>query len=133
MDNELTPDEIKRLTALWLQKTPELSGAEIGRILGRTKNSALAKVHRLGLHPREALPGPARKLAERQSRPAPALASPRACQWIEGDSYKADIAAGRDPHCGKPSVPGRPYCATHDERSRAAVQPEPKVKARAWW
>lgn len=42
-----------RLRALWMQDKPVLSAADIGRVMSRTKNSVVAKAHRMGLPERE--------------------------------------------------------------------------------
>jgi hypothetical protein len=40
------------------------------------------------------------------------------CEWIDGDP-SVELREGRDPHCGKKRVIGKPYCREHLERSVA--------------
>lgn len=49
---EWPPEDLERLRALWLA-VPVLATAEIGRQMGRTKNSVVGKAHRIGLPSRE--------------------------------------------------------------------------------
>jgi hypothetical protein len=53
MQKEWTVTEEKQLRTLW--RNIRLSAADIGAILGRTRNSVLGKITRLGLHNRCAL------------------------------------------------------------------------------
>ena len=46
------------------------------------------------------------------SRRISARRATEGCLFIPGDPVE-EIKAGRDPHCGKERVEGRPYCARH--------------------
>jgi hypothetical protein len=48
-----SPERDAQLTALWMQTTPELSAAEIGRVMRLNKNQIVGRKHRLGLPNRE--------------------------------------------------------------------------------
>ncbi|MFV0430987.1 MAG: GcrA family cell cycle regulator [Alphaproteobacteria bacterium] len=103
---EWTEERIAELTKLWSQ---ELSTAEIGRMLGITKNAVVGKAHRLGLPKRQS---PIKKIAK---KPKPKLDLIRLenlehgmCCWPSGDPNDDDFH-----FCGKPSIPSKPYCLDH--------------------
>ncbi|MDX2101093.1 MAG: global cell cycle regulator GcrA-like protein [Alphaproteobacteria bacterium] len=95
---EWTPEKVDELTRLWDSGIPT---AEIGRLMGCTKNTVIGKVHRLGLTPRKVMaPKPqAPRLLE--------LKGPVCC-WPIGHPGTPEFR-----FCGAPAAPGKPYCAEH--------------------
>jgi GcrA cell cycle regulator len=132
-----TPDRIAEVTRLWNQG---LSTADIGRLVGVTKNAIVGKAHRLGLPARPspikrdasqprlsvARPAPHPKPAERRAHPSVALVNTNglACKWPFGHPGDTDFG-----FCGAPSLEGKPYCPEHYER--AYILPKPKQNANA--
>lgn len=109
---------IAELGRLWQEG---LSTAEIGRRLGISKNAVVGKAHRLNLPSRpspirnpplrmaprivqepEAMPPPPPKVVQIAGGKGPV------CQWPHGHPGTAGFH-----FCGKPSAPGKPYCAEH--------------------
>jgi GcrA cell cycle regulator len=129
-----TPERIAEVTRLWNQG---LTTAEIGRLVGVSKNAIVGKAHRLGLPPR---PSPIKREARghtpRQPRPEPRpmerpspppvhlviSTSGATCKWPIG--HPGEAAFG---FCGQPAVEGKPYCAEH--YGRAYIQSKPKSNA----
>ena len=135
-----TEHRIAELTRLW---PTGLSAAGIGREIGMSKNAVIGKAHRIGLPKRPSpikrhgVKGPGRvalpkarneqSLGRRSAAPPPAgreetedegpatHVSP--CQWLFGDGTFTD-----DDKCGKPAVPGRPYCAVHCARAYVPIE-----------
>lgn len=114
------PERTAALMALWSEGLP---ASEIGRRLGVTKNAVVGKVHRLGL-PKRQSPIP------EKPRPADVVRldslSSGMCCWPEGEPGEEGFR-----FCGEPSVPGKPYCATHCERAYVKVTKERKDIAAA--
>lgn len=103
---EWTDERIARLTELWSQ---DLSTAEIGKILGITKNAVVGKAHRLGLPKRQS---PIRR-STKAKKPKPNLIRLEnlergMCCWPYGDPNDDDFH-----FCGKPAIPSKPYCLEH--------------------
>ncbi len=108
-------EQVERLKTLWSQG---LSTAEIGRVLGTSKNAVVGKSHRLGLEPR---PSPIAGRAtggQRGKASAPKAQrigdpvdlTPEMCRWPFGDPGDADFH-----FCGKAAADGKPYCQPHCE------------------
>ena len=143
---EWSQDRIVELTRLWNEG---LSTAEIGKMLGISKNAVVGKAHRLHLSSR---PSPIRRLAMRpgqpvrlrEARPAvvaldlpmrsPSAPAPRPapvetrvlalsnqkCMWPVGHPGEQDFR-----FCGDRALVGKPYCAEHC--AVAYVKAKPKV------
>lgn len=62
-----TPEEDTRLTGLWNQANPQVPTAEIGRLMGKTKNAVIGRAHRLNLPAR---PSPLTQTGNRALRTA---------------------------------------------------------------
>jgi GcrA cell cycle regulator len=93
-----TEDRIERLKQLWEEG---VTTAEIGRMIGVTKNAVIGKVHRIGLQPRVITqkPPPKRNPFE--------FTGP-ACMWPHGHPGEDDFR-----FCGEEPIAGKPYCTTH--------------------
>jgi GcrA cell cycle regulator len=96
-----TDTQVADLRKLWSEPH---TAAQIGRMLGVSKNAVIGKAYRLGLPP---------KRGERQRGPAlvassPQISTPRACAWPVGDPTSADFH-----FCGDTVLSGKPYCAAH--------------------
>ncbi|MSO69112.1 MAG: global cell cycle regulator GcrA-like protein [Alphaproteobacteria bacterium] len=128
-----TVERIAEVTKLW---NLGLTTAEIGRLVGVSKNAIVGKAHRLGLPPR---PSPIKREArtprptvrhehrhvERTSPPAVHLVistNGATCKWPSGHPGEPEFD-----FCGQPAVEGKPYCAEH--YGRAYIQPKPKSNA----
>ena len=111
-----TDEQIEELKSLWGEG---LTTGDIGKRLGVSKNAVVGKAHRLGLQGRPspirrgqeqeievADPKP-RKRQSKKTHPTVDL-SAHTCRWPIGDPRDPDFH-----FCGKPCVPGKPYCAEH--------------------
>lgn len=56
----------------------------------------------------------------------PTYAPPKTCQWIEGDPRAPN------PHCGEPTVPGKPYCEPHAARAYQKPKAPAEVEPVKW-
>lgn len=104
-ESKYAPEFLAEVTRLWNLGTKT---AEMGRLLGVTKNTVVGIAHRLGL---------TRRPSPLKNPPAPKYDGPPrpACEWILGDDHR-----GRK--CGKPRA-RLSYCAAHAEI--AFVPPRP--------
>ena len=118
MSFEWTPVHISSLIAYWDEGLPT---SAIGVRLGITKNSVVGKVHRLGLPKRGSPIKHKPKLPEVISLGA---LRPGMCCWPEGEPGTEEFN-----FCGEPSLPEKPYCASHC--ARAYVKPSKEKKTRA--
>ncbi len=111
-----TDDQIAYLTKLWNDGLP---GAEIGRLIGLTKNAVIGKANRLKLSAR---PSPVKCAVHPRKKRGPdhpiAAPSGPACQWPDGHPGAPSFH-----FCGDPVVSGKPYCPEHC--ARAYVKPKP--------
>ena len=133
------PERDPELRALWDEG---LSGSEIGRRMGFTKNQILGRVHRIPLSPRpsplrppSAKPAPRPRAALKGSTlpplsiqrappkkpvfvaspPAPApvkITRVRTCLWPSGHTRR-NGGTGITFDCTDPAMPERPYCLEH--------------------
>ncbi len=95
-----TDERVEQLKEMWQRG---MSANEIAQELGDvTRNAVIGKAHRLGLSGR---PSPIRK----KSKGVSILdLTERMCKWPIGDPKSPDFR-----FCGKPSLPGKPYCGEH--------------------
>ena len=123
---------VARLKELWDQGLPT---AQIGKLLGFTKNAVVGKAHRIGLERR---PSPIRRTAVKPDRKKarspiipklnfeatkeetkqqtfqPTVKNPftsntkRGCEWPEGHPDESDFK-----FCGKDRFEDKPYCLDH--------------------
>ena len=99
-----TSERIEKLEALWDEG---VSTAEMGRILGVTKNVVIGRVHRLGLLPRR-VSSNAVAAINRSEKHAGWLQQLGGCAWPHGDPREPDFH-----FCGSQRHTGRPYCREH--------------------
>ena len=128
-------DNVLRLKELWDQGLPT---AQIGKLLGFTKNAVVGKAHRIGLERR---PSPIRRTAvkpDRKKARSPVMpklnfekqeaetnqintsnfqpsvknifisSSKRGCEWPMGHPDESDFH-----FCGKERIDDKPYCLDH--------------------
>ena len=140
-------DNVLRLKELWDQGLPT---AQIGKLLGFTKNAVVGKAHRIGLERR---PSPIRRTADKPDRKkarSPVMpklnfekqesetnqintgkfqpsvknifisSSKRGCEWPMGHPDESDFH-----FCGKERFDDKPYCLDHC--AIAYVIPEKEV------
>ena len=114
-----TDEQIAELKRLWCAN--ELTTAQIGKKIGRTKNAVIGKANRLGLPPKTG------KLFEpippRVSLSPPPLHRAASCAWPIGDPMQPDFRL-----CGAEIARGS-YCATHAARASKRTLPELDVDA----
>ncbi len=119
---EWTEDRVEELKKLWEQ---EISTAEIGKILGVTKNSVVGKAHRLGLEKRQSpikrKEGTTKTTTKKKEVITILNLKRNMCAWSFSDPDKDDFH-----FCGKEIVPGKPYCLKHCQE--AYVKPQKKDK-----
>ena len=111
-----TPERIAEITRLWDEG---LTTAEIGKMVGVSKNSVVGKAHRLGLPAR---PSPirrsngntakvARPVAKAPVKPMRQIVlstSGACCKWPFGHPGEADFH-----FCGSLALVNKPYCPEH--------------------
>ncbi len=121
-----TPERVDAVTRLWNEG---LTTAEIGRLVGMSKNAVVGKAHRLRLPPR---PSPIKQRG-RGIRSVPKAASPKpvkprlvshltvgnaACKWPFGHPDEPGFH-----FCGERALLGKPYCQEHYERAYVPAKP----------
>lgn len=97
-----TPERVDLLTRLWSSGLPT---AQIGKELGITKNAVVGKAHRMGL-PERVSP-----IAKKPTAKVVELTA-HSCRWPEGHPGETGFH-----FCGKPIIPGKPYCGEHAARA----------------
>jgi len=133
-----TPERIAEITRLW---GDGLTTAEIGKIVGVTKNAVVGKAHRLGLPARPspirranganggraALSRPVVKAPVKPPRPIVLSTSGARCKWPFGHPDEAEFH-----FCGSPSLVNKPYCPEHYQMAYLPARPkgESRVAAR---
>ena len=108
---------VSKLRELWDQGLPT---AQIGKLLGFTKNAVVGKVRRLDLAMRRA---PAQPKREPNVVTLDRLKANQ-CSWPEGEPGKDDFR-----FCGNLALNGKPYCEKHC--AVAYVPPKKKQSANA--
>jgi len=102
-----TDDRVEELKRLWGEG---LTTGEIGKALGVSKNAVVGKAHRLGLKGR---PSPIKRVTQPKPKQEPKIRSvidlsAHTCRWPIGDPREPGFH-----FCGKPAIPGKPYCSEH--------------------
>ena len=115
-----TPERIAEVTRLWSEG---LTTAEIGKLVGITKNAVVGKAHRLGLPARPspirrqgrgsgssvaAAPRPVTKALVKPVRQIALSTSGACCKWPFGHPGEEDFR-----FCGSPALVNKPYCPEH--------------------
>ena len=110
-----------RIREMWVEGG--LSGAEIGKLLGVSKNTIAGHVHRLGLKPRARSPAKPRRVKASALKPPAPLPPPppEAPPSLNLDIEQLTAATCRYPlgsdapysFCGHEPKPGRVYCPFH--------------------
>ncbi|MDA0228730.1 MAG: global cell cycle regulator GcrA-like protein [Proteobacteria bacterium] len=113
-----TPERIAEVTRLWSEG---LTTAEIGKIVGITKNAVVGKAHRLGLPARPspirrqgvgssavAAPRPVAKVLVKLVRQIALSTSGACCKWPFGHPGEENYH-----FCGNPALANKPYCPEH--------------------
>jgi len=118
-----TDEKIDQLKKLWLEGS---TTAAIGKVLGMSKNAVVGKVHRLKLKGRPSPIDRTQKSAP-VTKKAPRIytmadLSSQTCRWPSGDPKHDDFQ-----FCGKPPVPGKPYCPKHCDAGYATAKPKVAV------
>ena len=150
-DSIWTWEMVTRLKDLWNQTEPVLSTAQIGRMLGISKNSALAKAHRLKLPAREPIAAGAANAGMKRKRDAvgemiagalaavrrpgetddpltPAAAPSANLSVRPRDGCRWPLWHDKErptmEFCGLPiAAPGEPYCPDHRKRAWCSGAP----------
>ncbi|MBI06995.1 MAG: hypothetical protein CMM54_08450 [Rhodospirillaceae bacterium] len=138
-----TPERIAEVTRLWGEG---LTTAEIGKLVGVTKNAVVGKAHRLGLPPR---PSPIRRKgggssggntsraisrgrAPRTAAKAPVKPPVRQfvlstsgarCKWPSGHPGEADFH-----FCGSLALVNKPYCPEHYQMAYLPARPKGEAR-----
>jgi GcrA cell cycle regulator len=114
-----TAEQEAELDRLWCAN--ELTTAQIGKKIGRTKNAVIGKANRMGLPPKTG------KLFEpippRVSLSPPPMHRAASCAWPIGGPGQPDFRL-----CGAEIARGS-YCATHAARASRRTLPELDVDA----
>lgn len=102
-----TDERVQDLKRLWSEG---LTTGEIGKALGVSKNAVVGKAHRLGLKGR---PSPIKRVKQKQPKQDSRISSvidlsAHTCRWPVGDPKEPGFH-----FCGKPAIPGKPYCPEH--------------------
>jgi len=114
-----TPERIAEVTRLWSEG---LTTAEIGKLVGVTKNAVVGKAHRLGLPPRPSpirrkgvsggggttMPRPVAKAPVKLIRQIALSTSGACCKWPSGHPGEANFR-----FCGSAALVNKPYCPEH--------------------
>ncbi len=129
-----TPERIAEITRLWDEG---LTTAEIGKMVGVSKNAVVGKAHRLGLPAR---PSPIRRnngSSTPVSRPV-AKAPPKSvrqialstsgacCKWPFGHPGEADFH-----FCGSRALVNKPYCPEHYQMAYLPARPKGESRTAA--
>ena len=117
--NSWTDERLEKLRDLWAKG---LSISQIGEEMGVTRNAIAGKAHRLGLPKRQS---PISKSASKPVKGDASAIEPTRelplrlalrniqwsrskCMWPTGDPKTVAFS-----FCGKPILPGKPYCSDH--------------------
>ena len=103
MKNYWTKSKVDKLTKLWEKG---VSAREIATKLGSvSRNAVIGKANRLGLS-KKTLKGS--KILKKEIDITVLVPSMKGCKWPIGHPGDSDFY-----FCGKPTIPGKPYCGEH--------------------
>ena len=98
-----TPEKVEKLKELWGKGN---TASEIAQILGGvTRNAVIGKANRLGLSKKLSTEEIIVKKEISASSLVPDMSG---CKWPIGHPGDSDFY-----FCGKPTIPGKPYCGEH--------------------
>ncbi len=103
MNNYWTKSKVEKLSKLWAQG---ISARDIAAKLGSiSRNAVIGKANRLGLSKKNTSSQKAKKIDIEISSLVPNMSG---CKWPIGHPGDSDFY-----FCGKPVIPGKPYCGEH--------------------
>lgn len=124
-----TPERIAEVTRLWDEG---LTTAEIGKIVGVSKNAVVGKAHRLGLPARPspilrnggggkslATPRPVAKVPVKPARQIVLSTSGACCKWPFGHPGESGFH-----FCGSAALLNKPYCPEHYQMAYLPARPK---------
>jgi GcrA cell cycle regulator len=118
MTEEWNPERTAALITLWNEG---ICASEIGRRLAVTKNAVIGKAFRLQLRKRRQPPAAP---SQEQSVVRLERLSTGMCSWPLGEADRGGFH-----FCAAPTVPGKPYCATHCRLAYVPANRSRKVPA----
>lgn len=124
-----TPERIAEVTRLWDEG---LTTAEIGKIVGVSKNAVVGKAHRLGLPARPspirrnggggksaATPRSVAKVPVKPVRQIVLSTSGACCKWPFGHPGESEFH-----FCGSAALVNKPYCPEHYQMAYLPARPK---------
>ena len=103
MKNYWTKTKVERLSKLWGQG---VSARDIAEKLGDiSRNAVIGKANRLGLSKKLASED---KTIKKEISASSLVPNMNGCKWPIGHPGDSDFY-----FCGKPTIPGKPYCGEH--------------------
>ena len=104
MKNYWTKSKVDKLSNLWAKGVP---AREIANKLGNvSRNAVIGKANRLGLSKKAKKQES--KIEEKDISLNSLIANMKGCKWPIGHPGDSDFY-----FCGKPVIPGKPYCGEH--------------------
>jgi GcrA cell cycle regulator len=120
-----TPERVAAVTRLWNEG---LTTAEIGRMIGVSKNAVVGKAHRLQLPARPSPIKRGKSVRPKHTVAVPRPAKPRpvqqftvgnaACKWPIGHPDEPGFH-----FCGERALVSKPYCQNHYEKAYIPAKP----------
>lgn len=121
-----TEERVATVTRLWNEG---LTTAEIGRMVGMSKNAVVGKAHRLRLPSRPSPIGQGKGIRSVRPPAGPKPAPPprpvlqlavgtASCKWPIGHPDEPDFH-----FCGEPALLDKPYCQAHYAKAYVPAKP----------
>ena len=103
MKNYWTKAKVEKLSKMWCQG---VSARDIAEKLGNiSRNAVIGKANRLGLSKKKT---PENKIISKEINASSLVPDMSGCKWPIGHPGDNDFY-----FCGKPVIPGKPYCGEH--------------------